>query len=177
MVFKQKAYNEQSLPDPTRHDLDKVSKDIPIIIHQSGHLGVANSKALQIAGITATTQDPAGGAFQREADSKQPSGVAEEYAFFKLLLTFGKSLDQKTMDLFSLEGAKLLASYGYTTGQEGRATQASLNSLKRSADAGNFEIDIVACPDILEIENIQPSLEYSNRFRIGGAKLTIDGSP
>ncbi len=39
---------------PTRHDLDEVSKDIPVyVIHQSGHLGAANSKALEIAGINA----------------------------------------------------------------------------------------------------------------------------
>ncbi|MBW4935919.1 amidohydrolase [Marinobacter sp. F4206] len=163
---------------PTRHDLDQVSKDIPVvIIHQSGHLGVANSRALEIAGIDADTQDPDGGVFQREADGKQPSGVAEEYAFFQLLLAFGKSLDQKTMDTFAVEGAKLIASYGYTTAQEGRATTASVNAIRRVADAGKLNIDLVVYPDILEVDNIEPTRDYTNRFRIGGAKLTIDGSP
>jgi predicted amidohydrolase YtcJ len=37
---------------PTRQDLDEVSKDVPIlIIHQSCHLGVMNTKALELAGI------------------------------------------------------------------------------------------------------------------------------
>ena len=44
---------------PTRQDLDAVSKDIPIlIIHQSCHLGSMNSKALELAGITADSKDP-----------------------------------------------------------------------------------------------------------------------
>lgn len=163
---------------PTRHDLDKVSKDIPIlIIHQSGHLGVANSKALEITGVNAGTKDPAGGVFQREADGRQPNGVGEEYAFFQMVIAFSKSLNQEAMDLFVHEGAKLLASYGYTTAQEGRATEASLNAIKRVAETGALNIDLVVYPDILEIDNIEPSIEYAKRFRVGGAKLTIDGSP
>ena len=175
------GYDDSQLAEqrhPTRHDLDKVSKDIPVlIIHQSGHLGVANSKALEIAGVNAETKDPDGGAFRREADGKQPSGVAEEYAFFQIMLTFGNSYTQETMDTFAREGAKLLASYGYTTGQEGRATAASLNSIRRVADAGELDIDIVVYPDILAMHKIEPSFKYANRFRVGGAKLTIDGSP
>ncbi|MDK9559162.1 amidohydrolase family protein [Marinobacter sp. M216] len=163
---------------PTRHDLDRVSEDIPVlIIHQSGHLGVANSKALEIAGIDAETRDPEGGVFQREEGGNQPNGVAEEYAFFQLAFAFGKSLDPKTMDTFAREGSKLLASFGYTTAQEGRATGASLNAIRRVAEAGALKIDVVVYPDILEVDAIEPSSEYTNRFRVGGAKLTIDGSP
>ncbi|WP_201276917.1 amidohydrolase [Microbulbifer sp. ALW1] len=163
---------------PTRRDLDKVSRDIPIlIIHQSGHLGVANSKALEIAGISAETQNPKGGVFQRESDGKTPNGVAEEYGFFQILGAFGKSLNKDANDLFGIEGTKLLASYGYTTGQEGRATQASLDALQRVADSGALKIDLVVYPDILEVSDMRPTRAYKNHFRVGGAKLTIDGSP
>ncbi|HEY8569619.1 amidohydrolase, partial [Microbulbifer sp.] len=175
------GYDNSQLADqrhPTRKDLDLVSADIPIlIIHQSGHLGVANSKALEIAGISANSKDPKGGVFQREADGKTPNGVAEEYAFFQLVGAFGKSLNKDVNDLFGIEGTRLLASYGYTTAQEGRATQASLDALKRVADSGALKIDLVVYPDILEIPDIHPTLEYHNRLRVGGAKLTIDGSP
>ncbi|RDV26817.1 amidohydrolase [Alteromonas aestuariivivens] len=163
---------------PTRHDLDDVSTELPvIIIHQSGHLGVGNSRALELAGINAQTPNPKGGVFQREPDGQTPSGVAEEYAFFQLLAAFNQSLNDTTADLFAEQGARLLASYGYTTGQEGRAAQSTLNSIQRVADAGKLPIDLVAYPDILEVDDIAPNQEYRNRFRIGGAKLTIDGSP
>ncbi len=163
---------------PTRHDLDRVSQDIPVlIVHQSGHLGVANSKALEIAKISAATEDPAGGVFQREEDSKEPNGVAEEYAFFQLAGAFAQSLNTNINDMFVVEGVKMLASYGYTTGQEGRATAPALDAMKRVADSGALKIDLVAYPDILEVENIEPTGTYTNRYRIGGAKLTIDGSP
>ncbi|MEO9780504.1 MAG: amidohydrolase family protein [Sedimentitalea sp.] len=59
------GYDQSQLTElrhPTREDLDEVSTDIPIIIvHQSGHFGVANSKALRQTNVDADTPDPAGG--------------------------------------------------------------------------------------------------------------------
>jgi predicted amidohydrolase YtcJ len=46
---------------PTRHDLDRASTDHPIwIVHTSGHLGVANTRALAMAEITKDTPQSAG---------------------------------------------------------------------------------------------------------------------
>jgi predicted amidohydrolase YtcJ len=67
---------EQRHPD--RHDLDRVSTTHPIwIIHTSGHLGVANTKALAIAGIGKSTPPPKSGVIRRESDG-EPNGVIEE---------------------------------------------------------------------------------------------------
>src|SRR5690606_41875580 len=77
---------------PTRHDLDAVSKDTPVmIIHQSGHLGVMNSKALEMAGISAETPDPEGGVIRREEGSKTANGVLEGAAFFGYLAKIGRA--------------------------------------------------------------------------------------
>ena len=47
---------------PNKEDLDKVTKDIPILIaHKSGHLGIANTKALEVMKITKETPNPVGG--------------------------------------------------------------------------------------------------------------------
>jgi predicted amidohydrolase YtcJ len=63
---------------PTRQDLDAVSKDNPMFFsHISGHVSVANSKALEIAGITASTPNPAGGEIEHDA-SGQPDGMLKE---------------------------------------------------------------------------------------------------
>lgn len=163
---------------PTKEDLDKVSTDIPvIIIHQSGHLGVGNSKALELAGITAQTENPKGGVFQRKEGSKEPNGVCEEYAFFMLVGKLASNFDNPINDALVLEGTKLQASFGYTTAQEGRAMGAGLAAMERVADSGELPIDLVAYPDVLEVEDPKPSMEYKNGYRVGGVKLTIDGSP
>jgi len=65
---------------PTRHDLDAVSKDHPMIFrHVSGHVAVANSRALEIAGITKATKDPPGGEIERDAP-REPTGMLKETA-------------------------------------------------------------------------------------------------
>jgi predicted amidohydrolase YtcJ len=175
------GYDDSQLAEkrhPTREDLDKVSTELPVlIIHQSGHLGVANSKALEIAGVTANTPDPKGGIFRREAGSQEPNGVAEEYAFFQLVLNLMGRFDDEMNEMLVREGVQLEASFGYTTVQEGRATGTGLAAMQRAAENGELPIDLVVYPDILEVANISPSMSYKNHYRVGGAKLTIDGSP
>lgn len=175
------GYDDSQLAEqrhPTREDLDAVAADIPVlIIHQSGHLGVGNSKALELAGITADTADPAGGTFRRMPNSAEPNGVAEEYAFFQLLGALATNFDDAVNDEFIKRGTALAASYGYTTVQEGRAVGPALAAMQRAADNQQLQVDLVSYADILEVDDIQPSAEYRNGYRVGGAKLTIDGSP
>jgi predicted amidohydrolase YtcJ len=52
--------------------------------------------------------------------------------------------------------------------------------MRKVADAGGFKIDVVTYPDVLADRDYiagNVSQTYTNRFRVGGAKLTIDGSP
>ena len=71
---------------PTRDDLDAVSTDHPILLmHISSHLMAANSRALEAAGITADTPDPAGGKIRRQPGSNEPNGVLEETAMAAML--------------------------------------------------------------------------------------------
>jgi len=49
------------------HDLDEVSRDHPVAVqHRGGHTSYYNSKALEMAGITKNTPNPAGGTFDRD---------------------------------------------------------------------------------------------------------------
>jgi predicted amidohydrolase YtcJ len=176
------GYDDSQLQEqrhPTRADLDAVSADVPIlIVHQSGHLGVLNSRALEEAGVTKATANPPGGAFRREADGATPNGVCEEAAFFgstgKLL---GRLDAQAYLDMIKA-GAEFYTSFGYTTVQEGRAMPGSATMLAKAGEAGLLHVDVVVYPDIFEsLKEIAPSRDYRNRVRIGGAKATIDGSP
>jgi predicted amidohydrolase YtcJ len=67
---------------PHRKLLDKVSPENPVILNDiSGHSSLANSKALELAGITKQTPDPPGGMIERAADG-EPTGVLRESASF-----------------------------------------------------------------------------------------------
>ncbi|MBW8635827.1 amidohydrolase [Hoeflea sp. WL0058] len=168
------------LRHPTRPDLDAVSEDLPVlIVHQSGHLGVANSKALELAGIDASTENPAGGVIQRGPDG-EPNGVLEEYAFFTVLEPLLTQLGPEGFAAFAAAGSKLWASFGYTTGQDGRSSGGAVETLKAVDAEGGIPIDVVAYPDVLESRDYieqNVSMDYDGRVRVGGCKLTIDGSP
>ena len=70
---------EQRLPD--RRLLDAVSADRPILLMRyCGHIAVANTAALDLAGIDRTTQNPMGGVIDRN-DRGDPTGVLRETAF------------------------------------------------------------------------------------------------
>lgn len=167
---------------PTKMDLDLVSTDKPvIIIHTSGHLSVANSKALSMAGIDASTKNPDGGLIRRMPNSQEPSGVLEENAHFALLFKLMQSFDPELQDMMLEKGQKMYTKYGYTTAQEGRATQEAYDSMVRASKANKFVIDVVAYADMATsssfMDSTYNSKDYTNHFRIGGVKLNFDGSP
>lgn len=71
---------------PTRRDLDAVSTKNPMIFGRvDGHVAVANSRALEIAGITKATKDPAGAHIERDEATGEPTGMLEEDAAMQLV--------------------------------------------------------------------------------------------
>ncbi|MEM7176101.1 MAG: amidohydrolase [Pseudomonadota bacterium] len=177
------GYDESQLAEkrpPNRHELDEVSAELPIIlIHQSGHFGVANSKALEVAGIGPGSRPPLGGVIRFD-DAGEPTGVLEENAFFAVLVPILSDLGAEGLKAFARAGTALWSEYGYTTAQEGRSSQAIVDALRHVAAEDGLPIDVVAYPDVLvERDFIANSVspDYIDRVRVGGAKLTIDGSP
>jgi predicted amidohydrolase YtcJ len=180
------GYDDSQLAEkdhPKAVDLDKVSTQIPImIIHQSGHLAVVNTKAMQLLGYGKGTKDPKGGTFRRNLDGT-PNGVLEENAAFAVLFTVLAKSDAEMADKFIEKGQEEYAKKGYLTAQDGRTTVEQMDALKSAADRGKFYLDVVSYPDItLRTECMKdsyytPNHEYKNKYRIGGVKLTLDGSP
>jgi predicted amidohydrolase YtcJ len=77
------GYNEAQLPEGrhlTRYDLDLASTAHPILVTRTcGHIAVANSLALHLAGIDAATPNPPGGVIVRDA-AGAPTGILQETA-------------------------------------------------------------------------------------------------
>lgn len=76
--FDQDRWAEGRLP--TRHDLDAVVADRPVFLQRNcNHIAVVNSRALELAGITAATEAPPGGHIDRD-EHGVPTGVLREDA-------------------------------------------------------------------------------------------------
>jgi predicted amidohydrolase YtcJ len=179
------GYDDSQLKErrhPTRDELDQVSTEVPVlIIHTSSHLAAANSRALEKVGITAATPDPVGGVFRRRDGSREPNGVMEENAMIAGAGPLLGSLDEAAWLAMIRAGSEFYASFGYTTCQEGRAMGPTLANLTKAADRGLLAVDVVAYPDILgaadQLGGPLHGRAYRNRLRIGGAKISLDGSP
>jgi predicted amidohydrolase YtcJ len=179
------GYDDSQLKErrhPTRDELDQVSTEVPVlIIHTSSHLAAVNSKALEKVGISAATPDPVGGVFRRRDGSREPNGVMEENAMLAGAGPLLGSLDEAAWLAMIRAGSEFYASFGYTTCQEGRAMGPTLANLTKAADRGLLAVDVVAYPDILgaadQLGGPLHGRAYRNRLRIGGAKISLDGSP
>ena len=65
---------------PAKELLDEITKEIPMAFDSSDHHSIwANSKAIELAGITAQTPDPEGGVIERR-ENGEPSGTFREAA-------------------------------------------------------------------------------------------------
>lgn len=180
------GYDDSLLPGnqhPTRHDLDKVSTELPVLaLHASGHLGVVNSKALEMLNFTAETANPPGGIIRREEDEKTPNGVLEETAIWIATGNVGTATEEQLLVLMKY-GCQAYAKQGFTTAQEGRANAAVLDGLMYVASQKQLTIDVnvytdyLAFPPKSKIYNPYPYREYHNRLRLAGLKMNFDGSP
>ena len=136
---------------PTKHDLDQVSTEFPImIVHISGHFAVVNSKALELLKINSTTKNPEGGIIRRE-NGTEPNGVLEELAAIPYMLKVLNPTSKKAADQFFEAGQEMALSYGYTTAQEGRAME-NHELLVAASQAGKLKLDVVSYVDYLFVD-------------------------
>ncbi len=66
---------------PTRQLLDPFTPDTPVFVSRlDGHMALANSHALKLAGVTRASKDPAGGLIVRDSKTGEPTGVLKDAA-------------------------------------------------------------------------------------------------
>jgi predicted amidohydrolase YtcJ len=180
--YDEKRFLSGEMKHPTREDLDKISRDTPIVVlHYSLHMGVANTKALELAGVLIKGfANPAGGKFLTD-DSGSLNGIFEEGAVFSILPIL--PLPQENELRKSLQAAvQYYLKNGITTAQEGHALEAHYQLLRDAALNGQLPLDVVAYLKWSEFDrlNAQGKLkpgQYEGRFKLGGVKIILDGSP
>lgn len=180
------GYDDTVMPEGrllNRDDLDEAFPDHPVRVdHVSMHGCVLNSLALEKYGISASTQTPPGGVIVRKPGTEEPWGLIMETAFLPVFEKNEPMTPEQEVE-WSKAGQKLYAASGVTTAQEGATHLAQLQTIKRASEQGADLIDVVVYPFITDLDNILAAVPvsewgtYKNGFKIGGVKITIDGSP
>jgi predicted amidohydrolase YtcJ len=164
---------------PTKEMIDAVTPDNPVFLNRyDGHMSLANSIALRLAGVTASTPDPPGGSIVRDAQGN-PTGALKDAAMdyvFKVIPPL--SHDQR---LHAVQRAlSHAASLGVTSVQDMNPEYADIAVYSELLDRGQLTARIYAAPLITQVDD-QVKIGIRRAFgspylRIGALKGYADGS-
>jgi predicted amidohydrolase YtcJ len=164
---------------PTRQDLDRIAPEHPVWLRRKcGHAGWANTRALELAGITAETHDPPGGAIDHEPDTGEPTGILKETAMDLVADLFDDpSIDEAVSAIkVAIANSHKLGLTGVHT-MEGAAAFRAFQQLEADGEL-NMRI-LMQIPEANLDAAIQAGLRSgfgNERLRIGGLKAFADGA-
>ncbi len=170
---------------PTRYDIDIVSPDNPVVYTEfSGHTALANSKALELAGIDRNTPDPDNGIIQRDAKGK-PTGILFEMAAGNLRALVPPPTEEERRTGI-LNAMAELNSLGITCVTEPGLTPEVIRIYTELFNEGKFTLRVNCMvsggPSIDTVKDIVDHVGTVTGFgnewlRISGLKLLADGIP
>jgi predicted amidohydrolase YtcJ len=164
---------------PTAAELDAAVADRPVWLQRvDGHADWANSRAMEIAGITAATKSPPGGRI--EMAGGKPSGIFVDAAS-ELVGKFVPAPKPAERDVALGEAQKKLLSQGITAIADMGTSIEDWQSYRRAGDGGWLSIRIfgyaAGIDNMVAIAGPQPTpWLYDDKLRLGGVKLYLDGA-
>jgi predicted amidohydrolase YtcJ len=167
---------------PTRHDLDAVVANRPVyLVRADGHAAVANTRALELAGIDGATADPIGGQIIQDPESSQPTGMLIDHAMDlvnKLIPPPTVAELRKALQV----GAERSVRLGWTQLQIAGQGVNEIEQLCALYQAGQIKLRVysaVSGPGA-DAERLlaqdDPLTRCSQRLVVKGIKLYIDGA-
>jgi len=163
--------------------LDAVVPDRPVFVYsRDGHSSWANSKAIEIAGITNDTPDPPDGRIDRDPKTHEAIGSFQEGGDALINAKKPPATDAQR-DAGLRYAIKMLNGYGITGIQDAAVNEEDLKSYRRVDDAGDLKLHVVGSvwwergQGLEQIENIKRlRSEYTKgRLDVGTVKIMQDG--
>ena len=159
--------------------LDAVSSEIPIYLDgEDGHSGWANSKALELAGITAETPNPELGIIEKDPISGEPTGTLREPAAINLIKQIIPGDDLELFDDGLLFAQDLAHSFGITSIIAASVGEQHLAAYKKLAEKGGLNLRMITS---IEYGNTGFTLEpggfeevFSDRQRYQHSRINVD---
>jgi predicted amidohydrolase YtcJ len=103
---------------PTRELIDRFTPSTPVFVSRyDGHMGLANSRVLEMAGITRETPDPSGGHIVKDPSTGEPTGILKDAAMSKVWSLIPPPTEEEMLDAAGLALAEA-RSVGLTSIQD-----------------------------------------------------------
>jgi predicted amidohydrolase YtcJ len=139
---------------PTREDLDAITTEHPVILERAdGHASVVNTLALELAGITDQTENPFGGAINRDADGLATGMLIDNAA--SLISPLMPELTPERKREAYIKGAELYASRGWANIHSMSVDPADIPLLNSLARSGKLKIRVYNSIDLFPAKTSQ----------------------
>ena len=164
---------------PTKELIDTVTPDTPVFVSRyDGHMGLANSVALRLAGITAKTPDPPGGTVVRDAEGN-PTGALKDAATDYIDKVIPPLSHDQRLKIV-VRALAYAASVGVTSVQHLVASYDDIAVYSELLQRDELTTRIYAAPSITQVDDLA-KLGIGRAFggpylRIGALKAFADGS-
>jgi predicted amidohydrolase YtcJ len=172
--------------DSPRLWLDKVSGDKAVLLRDdSGHNMWVNSKALELAGINSDSEDPAGGSYEREADSRQPNGLLiEAFTAMNKIVPEWDDASYQAGAQYAVDHANELGITGF---KDASASEPEVAGFYRLDEKGVLTAHVASClyeavGDNKNALNIEKFISLRERYKskhvlTNFVKIFLDGVP
>ena len=164
----------------TRFDIDDVSPEHPVVItERSGHIAIANSMALRLAGLSRDTQDPDGGKFDRDPGTRELTGIMRELAM-EPVRRLVPPPTRESAKRAAIQMCQAMARSGLTTVHDAGAEAIDLQAYQDAQASGELPIRVYALVvyDLLShFAALNIRTGFGNEMlKIGPVKMVADGA-
>jgi hypothetical protein len=163
---------------PTRQDLDPVSPDNPVVLQRAdGHALVANTPALEAAGIDRDSVAPEGGEILFD-EAGEPTGMLIDTAMGPAGALVARPEGEERADTYA-EGAMRLASLGWTGAHDMSVPYSDVAMIESLAAAGRLPVRVYVSisPDgYADLAAETPRIADDGRVITRAVKLYMDGA-
>jgi predicted amidohydrolase YtcJ len=164
---------------PTRQDVDPLTPETPVFVDRyDGHMALANSLALKLAGVTRDTEPPPGGEIVRDAEG-EPTGILKDAAMglvSRVVPPPSREARRRTIQA----GLRYAASLGVTSFQDMGPAPEDVAVYAELLERGELTARVSAAPALARWEEQArlglPRASGSPWLRLGALKGFADGS-
>lgn len=167
-------------PLPRHEWIDSVTPNNPVLISRlDGHMALANSLAMKLAGISRATRDIPGGTIVRDPKTGAPTGVFKDEAMGPLYATVPDPSEAQ-VDAALARAMQFVASKGVTAVASVSAQWSQVAGLLRAQQKGTLTLRVSLYPALSDWHRVADSLGVrgpgDDWIRLAGVKGFIDGS-
>ncbi len=171
--------NWPSKKHPRKEMIDPFTPDHPVLVSRlDGHMGLANSLALKLAGITRDTPDPQGGEIVKDKKTGEPTGILRDNAM-GLVYSVIPPLSREKRERAIRAAMRHAQEMGVTSVQD-NSSREDLEIYQELARKGELGVRINAWRDAdgwADFQRIGITAPFGDPFlRLGTVKLFVDGS-